>query len=97
MITVPADLTQCIVAGQSPATVTWAAVTATNADGQVIDCTFDNGGTPQSVSVTTGDFAVGTHTVTCTVTNDAGCTTSASFMVTVSLSGKYNQCFDVIF
>ena len=90
-LTVPADFSQCTEAGQSSVLVTWAEVTATNTDGQVISCTYDNEGIDVPADLTGGDFTVGIHTVTCSVNNGAGCTTSASFILTVS--GMYIQCF----
>ena len=83
---------QCIASDQASISVTWDEVTATNSDSQPITCVDDAGGT--SVTVTGGDFPVGSHTVTCTVTNDGNCTASASF--TFDVIGKsLNLEFDL--
>ena len=84
MLTVPGAVSACLPADQTTVSVTWATVTATNADSQPISCSYDNGGTSQSVTESDGTFPVGTHTVTCTVTNNGGCQSSQDFVVTVS-------------
>ncbi|XP_022111415.1 uncharacterized protein LOC110990645 [Acanthaster planci] len=76
IISVPEVEVQWIVCGKASILVTWDKVNATNADGNPINCTSDTG---TNVTVTGGYFPVGSHTVTCSVTNGWGCFSSANF------------------
>ena len=68
--------------------VTWAEITATNSDGQSVTCWDSVGG--GNVALTGGNFGVGLHTVTCSVTNDGNCTGTGSF--TFNVTGKQRKC-----
>ncbi|XP_038052311.1 uncharacterized protein LOC119725019 [Patiria miniata] len=81
-LTVPTVSTQTLGTGQSTVTVAWAEVTATNSDAQPITCSDSGDGT--GLSVTGGDFGLGSHTVTCNVTNSDGCTAAESFTFDVT-------------
>lgn len=83
-ITVPTVEGQCIASGDTTVAVTWTAVSATNIQGQMISCSGPVGST--DVTVSGGTFSVGDHAVTCTVSNDGGCTSSETF--TISVAGK---------
>ncbi|XP_038052310.1 neurogenic locus notch homolog protein 2-like [Patiria miniata] len=83
-LTVPTVSTQTLGTGQSTVTVVWAEVTATNSDAQPITCSDSGDGT--GLSVTGGDFGLGSHTVTCNVTNSDGCTAAESFTFEVTES-----------
>ncbi|XP_038046055.1 mucin-5AC-like [Patiria miniata] len=85
IFTVPTVDDHHLAPGQASIPVTWDEVNATNSDGQAITCTDDAGGT--NVTVTGGDFPVGSHNVTCTVTNNGGCTASTYFTFGVIVSG----------
>ncbi|XP_022101030.1 uncharacterized protein PB18E9.04c-like [Acanthaster planci] len=76
-IIVPKVETRQISPGQVSISVTWDEVNATNASGRAITCTDDTGGT--NVTVSGGDFPLGSHNVTCSLTNNLGCFASASF------------------
>ncbi|XP_038062365.1 uncharacterized protein LOC119732831 [Patiria miniata] len=79
-LTVPSVSDQVTDGGQSTASVSWPRITAINSDGQPITCIDSLEG---EVSLTGGMFGIGSHTVTCWVTNLAGCTVLISFTFTV--------------
>ena len=70
--------------GESVAYVTWNEVTATNSDGQSVTCWDSVGG--GNVALTGGNFGVGLHRVTCSVTDDSNSTFTGSF--TFNVTGK---------
>ena len=73
----------CSVPGdQPPYEVMWNTVTATGASGQLINCAEGT----NAVTVNGGSLAAGNYTVTCRVSNNAGCTAMESF--TFSVDGK---------
>ncbi|XP_022100977.1 uncharacterized protein LOC110984789 [Acanthaster planci] len=83
-INVPEDFGHCTPAGQiyNSYTVTWDRVTATNTNGQPILCLEGN----RQVFLNGGSFGVGSHTITCSVTNNDGCTSEKSFTFNVVAS-----------
>ncbi|XP_038046061.1 mucin-2-like [Patiria miniata] len=83
-VTVPSVGPQCTDEGYATVTVPWAAVTATNAAGANITCTDSGGGT--GVTTSGGTFGLGSHKITCSVTNSNGCPGSKSFTFVVSAS-----------
>ena len=62
----------------------WSKIKATNADGQSVTCWDSVGG--GNVALTGGNFGVGLHTVTCSVSNNGNCTGTGSF--TFNVAGK---------
>ncbi|XP_022099124.1 mucin-4-like isoform X5 [Acanthaster planci] len=80
-LSVPAVGDQNTDEGLPTATITWPAVTAINSDSRPIICTDSPSGA--AVRLTGGAFGVGSHTVTCQVTNAADCPASSSFNFTV--------------
>ncbi|XP_022111625.1 mucin-5AC-like [Acanthaster planci] len=83
-INVPEDFVHCTPAGEiyDSYIVTWDRVTATNTDGQPILCLEGN----RQVFLNGGSFGVGSHTITCSVANNGGCTAEKSFTVNVVAS-----------
>ena len=66
VLSLPSVSEQCIPAGSSMVSLMWGEVAATNTNGQTVTCTdFDKGA---NVSLKGGNFAVGMHTVNCSVT-----------------------------
>ena len=84
VLSLPIVEDKCIPAGSSVVSVMWEEVTATNTDGQNVTCLDSVGG--GDVALTGGNFGVGLHTVTCSVTNNGNCTGSGSF--TFNVAGK---------
>ena len=78
-LTVPEDLTECLPEGQDTVNVTWTAISASNADGNPVLCEVDG----NNVSLTGHAFGAGTHTVSCTAQNNAGCESMKIFQVYV--------------
>ena len=64
--------------------VMWDKVTANNTDDQNVTCLDSVGG--GNVALTGGNFGVGLHTVTCSVSNNGNCTGTGSF--TFNVAGK---------
>ena len=82
VLSLPSVEDKCIPGGSSAVSVTWDQVTATNTDGQSVTCLDSVGG--GNVALTGGNFGVGLHTVTCSVTNNGNCTGTGSFTFTVT-------------
>ena len=82
-LTIPSVTKQIIQDGETSLSLSWDEVTASNTEGQAIVCTADGDGL--NVTVSGGIFPIGYHTVTCTVTNDSGCTATRSFSFLVAV------------
>ena len=73
----PSVVDQCTAPGKATAKVTWSEVYAKDAGKVAVDCADSGDG--KFVSTTGGVFGIGTHTVKCTATNEAGCTSEEQF------------------
>ena len=82
VLSLPSVEDQCIPAGSSMVSVMWDKVTANNTDDQNVTCLDSVGG--GDVALTGGNFGVGVHRVTCSVTNNGNCTGTGSFTFTVT-------------
>ena len=80
-LTIPEDQKDCLPENQTTVNVIWPRVNANDADGNNVSCQADGG---TDVSDTGGVFPSGNFTVNCSVANNAGCETRATFLVIVA-------------